>query len=617
MKRIHSFSSFNSLYETNDVTGGETGKSLGIDPSEKSKLYDQTLGMILTTILNSYASLVSYPESPYDSKIEPDLNSVKNSPLEEKVSEFGKIMNSVKKSAGDNRVPGAMKAIDSWIEVGTKASEALASVINQYKDQPEEQIYINDFINAYLDNYLKEIEDASDENLLRKEVSSMTRESQETLFEGLFQGKKRMIEDVSKKITLVMAKLGSMSNIPGMSSEINKLQSEVASIASQMADLLSKKNKDINKEDIKKADARLTEIPTVLDKKSGQMLKQDSTNKEAASILVQALDLVRKAKIAENEYIRNKEEAEKKELDRESSRTVAEFSVEKIKEVNPDVKKFQDLVISKLGQNKQISSLVSFKKMGSDGKYGLGTKQMVEIVKSGFGLQDTSGDVITGELMRELEAQESLKESRIFKFSQFSVFGLNEAFDVARAIETAKKVSPVFKGKPVKGKSGSKSSPKKMKTFKVEKKIYEIVYQILRGSLYIGTDERKILNAIEKIKTLEDLKAVNQIIKMTYEYRKIPGKDRFEKSAANLDGGITWPDLKDLKKEFDDSRILTLVNDEYPDLKSIINGEFESDDRSTVSSIVYHLRKIKGVKATFKKSSDGDFVEKSFDLIGI
>jgi uncharacterized protein YoxC len=86
-----------------------------------------------------------------------------------------------------------------------------------------------------------------------------------------------MIEDVSKKITLVMAKLGSLANTPGMASEVQKLQSEVAGIAAQMGELLNKKNKEINKEDIKKADARLTEIPTVLDKLAERMLKQDDS----------------------------------------------------------------------------------------------------------------------------------------------------------------------------------------------------------------------------------------------------------------------------------------------------------------------------------------------------
>jgi hypothetical protein len=199
---------------------------------------------------------------------------------------------------------------------------------------------------------MEEISDASRENELKKDLASV-KESYEYIFEGLLKGKKGMIEDVSKKITLVMAKLGSLANTPGMSSEVQKLQSEVAGIAAQMGELLNKKNKEINKEDIKKADTRLTEIPTVLDKLAERMLKQDSTNKEAASILVQAFNLVQAAKEKEKVYISKKEEAER---EAEAKATIL-YDIEKMKDVNPTVKKFQELVISKLGKNKQISSI--------------------------------------------------------------------------------------------------------------------------------------------------------------------------------------------------------------------------------------------------------------------
>ena len=51
MRKIYSFSKFNAICE------GETSSSeLNVTETEASKLYDQTLGLILTTILNSYSS---------------------------------------------------------------------------------------------------------------------------------------------------------------------------------------------------------------------------------------------------------------------------------------------------------------------------------------------------------------------------------------------------------------------------------------------------------------------------------------------------------------------------------------------------------------------------------
>jgi hypothetical protein len=108
----------------------------------------------------------------------------------------------------------------------------------------------------------------------------------------LFQGKKGMIGDVSRQINLVNAKLASLAQTPGMAAEIQRLQNEVAQISAKMGDLLEKPNKDINKEDIKKAAIRLAEIPGEVDKIAEKMLKEDSINKEAASIQIQAYVLL-------------------------------------------------------------------------------------------------------------------------------------------------------------------------------------------------------------------------------------------------------------------------------------------------------------------------------------
>jgi hypothetical protein len=452
MRKIYSFSSFTNLYEATDsavpketekkFTPGSIGDALskGTTPTEKSKLYDQTLNMALSSIVNSYLSLVSFPTTPYESKIDADLASVKSTPIADKVKAFSAIMDKVKKASASNTIKGAQEALDAWIAAGTKSAEALGAIIAQYKDQPEELKHINDVVNTYLDGFFKELEGASKENSLKKDLATLTKESYSGDFEDefVFEGKKGMIGDVSKQITLVLAKLAALESTPGMTEEVAKLKNEVNQIAAQMGELLDKKRKDINREDIEKASARLEEIPTLLDKTAENMLKQDTTNKEAAALLVQALELIKAAKDKAVAYFQAKAEADKAA---EVSATVT-YSADKANEENPTVKKFQELVISKLGGSKQINSLAAYKKMGSDGKYGSGTKTMVNIVKSGFDLKDTSGDTITSEVIKELEKQEALKESRIYSFSHYVGLSLNEAFDTAKATAAAKTAAP-------------------------------------------------------------------------------------------------------------------------------------------------------------------------------
>lgn len=583
MRKIHSFREFNFIYEAEVAGPAQT---------QKSKLYDQTLGMILTTILNSYSSLVSYPQASYDSKIDADLSSVKSSPIGEKLEALIKIMGKVKNAAADNKLEGAQEAVDGWIAVGSKAGDALAAMINQYKDQPEEQKYINDFINSSIDNYLNDLEGAAKENPLKKDLAKKANESYHTdedqIFEGIFQGKKGMIEDVSKQITIILAKLAAFENIPGMADDVASLRSEVNQIAAQMGNLLDKKNSEIKKEDIKKASARLAEIPTVLDKVSQTMLKQDTTNKEAASILVQALALVKVAKEREIAYLAKKEASEK---EAEAKETIT-YDKEKIKEINPGVMKFQELVVDKFKNSKQISKLSFYKKMGTDGKYGPATKAMVQIMKSGFGLNDTSGETITREIIKELQSQEPLKESRIYNFSKFS-FSLNETFDIEKALSTAKdiQVSTPASPKPASAKvSSSKSETKEeekpsgpIKQSLTNVEIQNIAKELIDASNG-GTDESKFLSAIEKLKNKTDFSILNGLLSRSYKevnYRKI--------KEMGLDRKST-----------------------YPDLQSMINGEMGSDDTGTVRLINNHLGKI-GVRASYKAlTKNGEFVEDSF-----
>ena len=463
MRKIYSFSKFNALYEV-ETSSGE----LNVAETEASKLYDQTLGLILTTILNSYSSELSFTADTYDKNIDPDIISIKNSPVLNKPAEFVKILKKVQKSAAvDNNLEGSKEAVDAWVAAGTKATEALTAMVNQYKDQPEEINHINDFVNAKLDSFLEEIQIAADENDLVVDESSSYKG---LIFEGILQGKKSLIGDVSRQITLVSAKLFSLAQTPGMSTEIQRLQNEVTQISAKMGDLLQKSNKDINKEDIKKAATRLAEIPGEADKIAEKMLKEDSINKEASSILIQALVLVQVAIEAEKIYLQKKEQAIQKETGdaanaAEKARAekvkvkvedYIEFDKDSVKKVNDEVKKVQQLIIDKFGDIEEIKKLPQyreFSRFGTDGKFGPRTQEMIKIIQKGLDME-TSGN-ISPDFVYKVQTEDVVNESArsIFKFKEFN--SLLESFKIKSAVEYAKK-RPSFSSPSAS--SGSRSS---------------------------------------------------------------------------------------------------------------------------------------------------------------
>ena len=473
MRKIYNFSKFNAIYEE------ETSSSeLNVTETEASKLYDQTLGLILTTILNSYNSETYFPSKEYTkANIDLDLLTVKNTPVLNKPAEFVEILQKVQKAAADNKLEGAKEAVDAWFAAGTKSTEALTVMINQYRDQPEELTHINNFINAKLDSFLEEIEIAAEENDL---IVDESRSYRGLIFEGLFQGKKGMIGDVSRQINLVNAKLASLAQTPGMAAGIQRLQNEVAQISAKMGDLLEKPNKDINKEDIKKAAIRLAEIPGEVDKIAEKMLKEDSINKEAASIQIQAYVLLQIAVEKEKEYLQKKEQAVQREEEniakaREEKVKVKvadyiEFDKDSVKKVNDEVKKVQQLIIDKFGgipEIKELPQYLEFSRFGTDGKFGPRTQEMIKIIQKGLEM-DPSGN-ISPDFVYRVQTEDVVNESArsIFKFKEFN--SLLESFKIKAAVEYAKKRPSFSSSLPSSGSRSSGSSGVKVTSNEVVK----------------------------------------------------------------------------------------------------------------------------------------------------
>ena len=612
MRKIYSFSDFSSLYEADAVTP---------TPTEASKLYDQTLGLILTTALNAYTSELDFPIKSYDANIDADVASIKSTPVLDKPGALKTIMGKVQKAAADNTSEGAKEAIDAWVAAGSKAVDALTALINQYKDQPEELKHINDSINSKVDEFLENLIDSSKDNTLKAEVIAAKKDNNSEQFEGAeeiseamdwLKGKKGMIEDVAKQITLVSAKLANLAETPGMAQSVTSLQAEVVKIAAEMGALLDKKNSEISKEDIKKAAARLAEIPTEADKMAEKMLKQDATNKEASSILVQAFGLVQTAKNLEKEYLNKKEEAKQKETAAKVKVTLTvptvDYTPEETKNVNPEVKKFQELVVDKFGKIKAITSLPQYTKMGTDGKFGPNTRDIVKILKKGFDLQDSSGD-ITKELVDEIQIQaDTIKESnnsRIFKFSDFvniseAAFNLTAAVDTAKALPTYK---PASTGSGASSKTAAKVEVKKEEDKKEEVKkedtslkqaltngeIQTVAKELIDASNGLQTDEPKFLSAVEKLKNKKDFQILDGLLKKSKEARLGPNPYAALKGMGLSSGS------------------------EYGNLAAMINGEMGSDDTGTVRLIKDHLKKI-GVDANYSSTKDGTYIEDSFTI---
>ena len=608
MRKIYSFSDFSSLYEADAVTP---------TPTEASKLYDQTLGLILTTALNAYTSELDFPIKSYDANIDADVAAIKSTPVLDKPGALKTIMGKVQKAAADNTSEGAKEAIDAWVAAGSKAVDALTALINQYKDQPEELKHINDSINSKVDEFLENLIDSSKDNTLKAEVIAAKKDNNSEQFEGAeeiseamdwLKGKKGMIEDVAKQITLVSAKLANLAETPGMAQSVTSLQAEVVKIAAEMGALLDKKNSEISKEDIKKAAARLAEIPTEADKMAEKMLKQDATNKEASSILVQAFGLVQTAKNLEKEYLNKKEEAKQKETAAKVKVTLTvptvDYTPEETKNVNPEVKKFQELVVDKFGKIKAITSLPQYTKMGTDGKFGPNTRDIVKILKKGFDLQDSSGD-ITKELVDEIQIQaDTIKESnnsRIFKFSDFvniseAAFNLTAAVDTAKALPTYK---PTSTGSGASSKTAAKVEVKKeeVKKEEVKKEDTSLKQALTNGEIQTiaeelidasggDTDEPKFLSAVEKLKNKKDFEILNGLLS-----RSNAVQGNFKKLGEL---GLKRGSIK-------------------KNLAELVNNEFGYDDTGTVRLIKDHLKKI-GVDASYSSTKDGTYIEDSFTI---
>ena len=437
MKRIYDFSSFSSLYEAEET---------------KERPYLTLLKQILSYINTSYMSQLKLTEDPYDAKIIGDLDSVASAPGPDS---YKKILANVK-SAVDAADPAAKAAGEAWSNAGEKFVGALAKMLDKLKDNKESLDAANKSIADFINTQKQNLQKASQDNDLKKDVESAEKKNEgleySDLNENIFTGKKGMIKDIAKEVTVVSSILRDMAAIPGMEAEAKKYQDEVTKISADMGGLLDKKNKEIDKEELKKAADRLAEIPTLLAKKSEEIAKEDDANKEAAAIFVDALKSLEAAKSADQAYVEKMESAAKEEKawNDSAKSTIGFKGTVKMEDTkgkkNTVVAGFQKQVIDKFKsiiKDSEVFKKFSEGKFAGDGFFGPNTAKVVQGLKAGFGMDDKTSD-ITDEFLNKVysyaaaqKQNESQSFGRIQTFSSFET--LNEAklkFDVAKFLET-------------------------------------------------------------------------------------------------------------------------------------------------------------------------------------
>jgi hypothetical protein len=437
MKRIYDFSSFASLYEAEEA---------------KEKPYLTLLKQILSYINTSYMSQLKLTEDPYDAKIIKDLDSVAGAPGPDS---YKKILANVK-SAVDASDPAAKAAGEAWSAAGEKFVSALEKMLEKLKDNKESLDAANKSIADFIATQKQNLQKASQDNDLKKDVEAGEKKNEglsyEDLNENIFTGKKGMIKNIAKEVTVVSSILRDMAAIPGMEAEAKKYQDEVTKISADMGGLLDKKNSEIDKEELKKAADRLAEIPTLLAKKSEEIAKEDTANKEAAAIFVDALKSLEAAKTADQAYVEKSEAAAKEEKawNDSAKSTIGFKGTVKMEDTkgkkNTVVAGFQKQVIDKFKsilKDSDVFKKFSEGKFAGDGYFGPNTAKVVQGIKAGFGMDDKTSD-ITDEFLNKVysyaaaqKQNESQDFGRIQTFSSFE--SLNEAklkFDIAKFRET-------------------------------------------------------------------------------------------------------------------------------------------------------------------------------------
>jgi hypothetical protein len=425
MRKIFSFSDFSALYEAEDP-----------------KIYEQNLKIVVSDLLALYYEMTEYGAYT-DAEIDSDLQTiVAGSSLADKSEAFKNIMSKVnQKALSTDKNEGAKELFEIIDSAYNKYLEALNYIVNKYKDSKEESDSMIAFVNKEIEAYKAFLDEETSES-----------NSNFYGYSQIFEGKKSLLSDAENTVNSLRGKIDSykMDADPRKKKFATDADLEIVKIANSIKSLKDKKNKDIEKSEIEKIFNDLATLGTNFDTGINKIIDENTTDAELEKLRNKARDVKDQISPLRNKYLKNKSTADAKgksekitvSLDKDR----IEYDPEETKNVNPEVKKFQELVTDAFKDVKSITDLSFYKKMGTDGKFGPNTRDMVKTLKGAFELSDKSGD-ITKELSDEIQIQkDTIKESissRVYRFSSFvnvseAAFNLSKGLEVAKSLKTYK-----------------------------------------------------------------------------------------------------------------------------------------------------------------------------------
>lgn len=365
-----------------------------------------------------------------------------------------------------------------WQTAADLSSDALAALMNQFKDNKELQDAVAALLNKKITGYIGQLKTSKQEiKPAEPKKESIEFSDDDQLNEGFFTTKRGSVSNLIKQAVVVDSLLKAESENKDLTSDVQKLQGELEGILANLARLTKAKRSDIDENELDKIAERLTQMPFDLNKKKAEMAKTNKSFAEASTLFVRALNAANRA-ITKEKEVKDKLSAEAAASKEEADKKVSTSAAIKIgknltkasvagKE-DETVKKFQQLVLDKFKDNKDVNETQLFKKFqkfGADGRFGGTTAGMVVSLKAGFGLDDTSTD-ITQELIDEISAMKAgANESEIVikDFDKFS--SIYEAFDADKfktASTGASVVEPLKKVVKLNPASGQDPAPDKL-----------------------------------------------------------------------------------------------------------------------------------------------------------
>ena len=335
-----------------------------------------------------------------------------------------------------------------WQTAADLSSDALEALMTQFKDNKELQDAASALLNKKITGYIAQLKTSKEEiKPAEPQKESDAFDFDEQLYEGFFTTKRGSVNNLIKQAVVVDSLLKAESENKDITADVQKLQGELDGILANLAKLSKAKKGDIDESELDKIAERLTQMPFDLNKKKEALAKTNKSFSEASTLFVKALNAANRA-ITKEKEVKDKlaaEAAAKKE--KEGGEKKAEGAIKIGKNVSKSsvggkedetVKKFQQLVIDKFKDNKDVNETELFKKFikfGADGKFGGTTAGIIVSLKAGFSLDDTSTD-ITQELIDEVSSMKTeakSNESENFVIRNFDSFAsVYEAFDAAK-----------------------------------------------------------------------------------------------------------------------------------------------------------------------------------------